>query len=296
MAKEAPFKPGDEYIRIKVDRPCEGVGRITLAMPQTRNAQDPRMLYEIDGAFTELGVDSEVRVVVLAAEGPDFSSGHDIKDLAGDNLKIPDLPVTTQSTDRGKTGIESHMAFEIDAFMGLCLRWRDFEKPTIAQVQGRAIAGGLMLVWPCDLVVATESASFRDPVVAFGANGHEYFVHTWELGHRAAKHFLFTGDAIGAQEAKALGMVNHVVSEDELESFTLDLASRIATRPSIGLSMAKRSVNMSLDLQGQAQAVKNAFYMHQLCHAQHMAEHGLLVQPDGPGIVRKEIQQKPGGF
>ena len=69
------------------------------------------------------------------------------------------------------------------------------------------LAGGLMLVWPCDLVIASEDAEFSDPVVAVGVNGHEFFVHAWELGHRKAKEMLFTGEPITAEEGRVLGMV-----------------------------------------------------------------------------------------
>ena len=104
---------------------------------------------------------------------------------------------------------EGYMAQELEIYLGFCWRWRNLLIPIIAQVQGKVIAGmGLMLVWPFDLVVASEDAQFSDPVVAFGVNGHEFFVHAYELGHRKAKELLFTGDhAIGAAEAKTLGMV-----------------------------------------------------------------------------------------
>ena len=73
-----------------------------------------------------------------------------------------------------------------------------------------------MLVWPFDIVIASEDARFSDPVVAFGVNGVEYFAHPWEVGVRKAKEMLFTGEAITAQEAKDLGMVNHVVPLSDL--------------------------------------------------------------------------------
>ena len=110
------------------------------------------------------------------------------------------------------------------------------------------MAAGLMLVWPCDLIVATEDAEFSDPVVAFGCNGNEYFVHPWELGARKAKELLFTGCAIGAREAQMLGMVNHVVSAGDLGPFTLALAERVALRPTMGLKLAKLAVNQALEI------------------------------------------------
>ena len=93
------------------------------------------------------------------------------------------------------------MATEAEMYVGLCWRWRNIPKPTIAQVQGKVIAGGLMLVWPMDLVVCSEEATFSDPVVAFGVNGHEYFTHPYEAGARLAKEMLFTGRAITRRSA-----------------------------------------------------------------------------------------------
>src|SRR2546421_407666 len=113
---------------------------------------------------------------------------------------------------------------------------------------------------------ADDDARFSDPVVAMGVNGHEWFVHPWELGARKAKELLFTGEAIGAEEALRLGMVNHVVARDELESFTLDLAQRVARQDPLALKLAKRSVNHALDAQGQAQAIEHAFALHHFAH------------------------------
>ncbi|MGH8999265.1 MAG: enoyl-CoA hydratase-related protein, partial [Acidimicrobiia bacterium] len=129
--------------------------------------------------------------------------------------------------------------------------WRNIPKPTIASVHGRVIAGGLMLVWPMDLVIASEDATFSDPTVAFGLNGLEYHDHLWQLGARKAKEILFTGRALTATEAETVGMVNQVVPRDELESATLQMARTIAERPMFGLKLAKLSVNQGLEAQGQ---------------------------------------------
>ena len=101
-------------------------------------------------------------------------------------------------------GAEGMMAREEEIYLGFCTRWRQLPKPTIAQVQGKVIAGGLMLVWPCDLVVASEDATFSDPVVAFGVNGGEYFAHPWEVGARKAKEMLFTGEPLTAAQIALL--------------------------------------------------------------------------------------------
>ncbi|AHH18593.1 enoyl-CoA hydratase/isomerase family protein [Nocardia nova SH22a] len=278
------------YTRIRYDRPADNIARITLARPEVRNAQDFTMLYEIDAALTEAGKDHDVKVVILAADGVDFSAGHDLDfDMETVKDSFTDT-VVHQTVGTGLPGIEGWMPVECDAYVGLCQRWRDFPKPLIAQVQGRVIAAGLMLVWPCDLIVASRDASFRDPVVAFGVNGHEYFVHPWEWGHRKAKELLFTGNAMDAEEARQIGMVNHIVERDELEDFTLDLARQVATRPMFGLKLAKMSVNAALDAQGQTDAVKAAFAYHQLGHANAFHRFGYVMDPDGPALVRAEIR------
>jgi enoyl-CoA hydratase/carnithine racemase len=169
--------------------------------------------------------------------------------------------------------------YEIEAvqYIGYSLKWRNNPKPSIAAVQGVCIAGGLLLAWPCDLIVAAENAKFSDPVVAMGIGGVEYHGHTWELGPRLAKEILFTGRAITAEEARAVGMVNRVVPLDELESATRELALEIAKKHPWALRMAKRAVNQTLDVQGFTTAVQAVFDIHQLGHGHAMTECGFPV-------------------
>lgn len=271
---------------IRREDPAPGVARVVLARPEKRNAQSPELLYELDGAFVAAAADPSVKVIILAADGPDFSSGHDL--AAG--FELPCAPVATIGAGTEAAGAEGHFAFECEAYLGLCQRWRDIPKPTIAQAQGRAIAGGLMLLWPMDLIVASRTATFSDPVTAFGVNGIEYFTHAWELGARKAKELLFTGAALTAGEALTLGMVNHVVDDDALAQFTLDLAVRIAQRPAFGLRLAKSSVNQSLDAQGQKSAVEAAFALHNLGHANNLARHGAIIDPAGVDVIRGDAR------
>jgi enoyl-CoA hydratase len=272
---------------IRYDRPAARVARITLARPDKHNAQSLRMLYEINDALDIAMDDDEVNVVIFAADGKNFSSGHDLSD----RVRIGDLrpPVLGFGGYRHK-GPQGHMSREQEVYLGFCWRWRNLPKPIIVQVQGKAIAGGLMLIWPFDLIIASDDTEFSDPVVAFGMNGHEFFVHAFELGHRKAKQMLFTGEPIGAAEAKALGMVNEVVPRAELESFTLAMAEKIASRPAIGLKTAKMSVNQSMDAQGMWNAVQSAFNLHQFGHANNFALYGQLVDPEGLDIIKREAR------
>lgn len=269
--------------RIRYEVPAAGVARITLTRADKHNAQDLPMLYELDAAFLRAMRDDDIKVVILAADGVNFSSGHDLRDRS----ELADFAPVTATGGAAQPGQHGMMAREEEIYLGLCWRWRNLPKPTIAQVQGKVIAGGLMLVWPCDLIVASDDASFSDPVVAFGVNGHEYFVHAWEVGARKAKEMLFRGIALSAEECHRLGMVNHVVPREELEGFTLTIASEIAERPAMGLKLAKLSVNQSLDAQGQWTAVQAAFALHHLGHANAQIVHGRPLDPSGLEAIRE---------
>ncbi|WP_043824615.1 enoyl-CoA hydratase [Rhodococcus opacus] len=273
---------------IRREDPAPGIARIVLARPEMRNAQSPQLLYELDAALAAATDDNEVKVIVLAADGPDFSFGHDLE--AG--FAMPCTPVATMQSGLGASGIEGHYAFECEAYLGLCKRWRNIPKPTIAQAQGRTIAGGLMLLWPMDIIVAADDATFSDPVTAFGVNGVEYFTHAWELGARKAKEILFTGRALTAAEAQQVGMINHLVPTADLDTFTLDLATAIATRPAFGLRLAKESINRSLDAQGQSTALDAALALHNLGHAHNIAQHGQIVHPAGADAIRAAAREK----
>lgn len=275
---------GDQQPRVRMERPDEGICRIVLARPEARNAQDPRMLFELNEAFDVAARDDDVKVIILAGDGPHFSAGHDLRAewTVDDSFK----PVSCWGGFK-LPGVEGYMAVEEELFLGMCWRWRNLPKPTIAATQGKTIAGGLMLAWSCDLIVATTDATFSDPVVAFGVNGVEFFLHAWEFGGRKAKELLFTGASMSAAEAHALGMVNKVVDPDQLAAEALDLARRIARMPSIGLKLAKQAVNQSLDAQGQWTALQGAFSLHQLGHAHYREVHGTSVDPDGAALIRE---------
>ncbi len=274
-----------EWERVRLDHPADGVARVTLTRGDRANAQDYQMLSELNEAFDAAAQDTESRVIVLAAEGKHFSAGHDLSGLDPDMSEFPTIGTQCHFDAEGGEG---YMAREAEMYVGLCWRWRNIAKPTIASVQGKVIAGGLMLVWPMDLIVCADDATFSDPVVAFGVNGHEYFTHPFEVGARLAKDMLFTGRSISADEALAAGMVSRVVPRDELESETLDLAAHIARRPMFGLTLAKQSVNNALDAMGMYTAIQSAFGLHHVGHNHNFRVHGGLVDPAGIKVIRDE--------
>ncbi|MCC6438040.1 MAG: enoyl-CoA hydratase [Acidimicrobiales bacterium] len=275
-----------EYDRIRVEAPAPGVTRVVLARPEAANAQDRRMLYELNDALDTASRDAATKVIVIAADGVHFSSGHDLRDRA----KLDEFDTVLQFGEFELPGQEGYMAQEQEIYLGFCWRWRNIPKPTIASVQGKVIAGGLMLVWPFDIVIASEDARFSDPVVAFGANGVEYFAHPYEVGARKAKQMLFTGEAITAEEAYRLGMVNEVVPREQLEEATLAMATKIAAQPSMGLKLAKASVNQAMDNMGMYSTLQAAFGLHHLSHSHNGQRFGMLVDPEGADRIKSQAR------
>ena len=263
--------------------------RIRLNRPDRANAQDTELLYELNAAFDRAAHDDEVRVIILAAEGKHFSAGHDLSETDSAGAMRRHQTVGTMC-GFGCAGAEAQMAREEEIYTGFCERWRNIPKPTIAAVQGKCIAGGLMLAWPCDLIVASDDASFADPVVSFGVGGVEWFQHVQELGARKAKEMLFTGEAIGAEDALKLGMVNQVVPREQLSEATLALARKIAVKSRFALKMTKLAINGVADASGRDIAMKNAFHLHQLAHTHNLKVFGMLIDPTGlPEATRKAM-------
>ena len=274
------------YTTIRYEMPSEHVARIVLAREAQRNAQSKEMTYEMNDAFDRASRDTNVKVIVLAADGPHFCSGHDLSD----KTEMSEYGTISPWGGFERPGVEGRQAREEEIYFGMCWRWRNIPKPTIAQVHGKTIAGGLMLIWVCDLIIASEDASFSDPVVAFGVNGVEYFGHPWEFGARKAKEMLFTGGVMSAREARSLGMVNHVVPREELEEFTMSIAERISSRPTVGLRLAKQSVNQAQDAQGLWTALQSAMSLQQLGHSNNAELFGRTIDPSGVGVIRSDAK------
>jgi enoyl-CoA hydratase len=249
----------------------DAVAVVTMNRPEYRNAQNSAMTYALDEAFTRAVDDDEVKVIVLAGAGDHFSAGHDIGSPGRDVGRSFERKAVMWWDHVGREGGDLRFAREMEVYLGMCRRWREIPKPTIAMVQGACVAGGLMLAWVCDLIVASEDAFFADPVVRMGIPGVEYFAHPWVLGPRAAKEVLFTGDRFSAQRAYEWGMVSRVVPRSALEDSVFELAGRISAMPRFGLALAKKAVNQSEDLMGLRAGMDSVFGLHHFAHA-HNAE------------------------
>jgi enoyl-CoA hydratase len=275
---------GFETIRYETDG---AVATITMNRPDVANAQDSRLIDEIDAAFDLADADDAVRVVILAGEGKHFSSGHDLKALVSGEGDDP--WVALRDTPEGKFLHEKTMYFD------RCLRIHDFRKPTIAAVQGSCVAAGLMLAAMCDLIVATDDAVFSNPVLRLTGAGVELLVEPWEIGIRKAKEFLFTGDTIDAQEAWRLGLVNRVVPRAELTAKVRELADRVALVPPVTAQTVKDTINHTADLMGKRDALKYHFMAHHWVHNSATALDALAARK-AKGSMREVMAERDKGL
>jgi enoyl-CoA hydratase len=255
----------DTPVRYEVEGP---IAWVIMDRPKFNNAQNSQMTYALDEAFRRATDDDAIRVIVLKGEGKHFSAGHDIGTPGRDlhksferQLLLPD--------HTNKPGAELLYTREHEVYIGMCRRWRDIPKPTIAMVQGACIAGGLMLAWVCDLIIASEDAFFQDPVGRMGIPGVEYFAHGFELPPRIAKEFILLGERMPAKRAYDFGMVNRLVPRDQLEQQVRAVATELASRPRLGNWLTKQALNHVEDLRGKRTATDAHFHMHHFAHAQN---------------------------
>jgi enoyl-CoA hydratase len=225
------------------------VARVITNRPQYKNAQSRLMIEEMDHAFAAANADEDVRVIILAAAGDMFSSGHDIgtREEKEDMRRRP-FPKGV----RGEYALSRHL------FLDTTLRWRDLDKPTIAQVQGMCIFGGWMFAAAMDLIVASDDAKFLPALM-------QYFSIPWDIPIRKAKEAMFRSRFLGAEEAKQLGFVNLVVPRERLEAETMAMAEEIAQNDSFTLRMLKWAANSAQDAMGFTNSIRNA-HSHYMLH------------------------------
>jgi enoyl-CoA hydratase len=255
----------DEPVRLELEGP---IAWVIMNRPRYNNAQNSQMTYALDDAFRRAVDDDAIRVVILKGEGKHFSGGHDIGTPGRDVDRAFDRQMLVPD-HRNKPAAEYGYVREHEVYLGMCRRWRDIPKPTIAAVQGACIAGGLMLAWVCDLIVATKDAFFQDPVNRMGIPGVEYFAHGFELPTRVAKEFILLGERMPAERAYTFGMVNRLVERENLDEECRAMALELASRPSLGNWLTKQALNHVEDLRGKRTATDAVFHMHHFAHAQN---------------------------
>jgi enoyl-CoA hydratase len=242
-------------IKYSVEAP---IGRIVLNRPKYKNAQSRILREEMDDAFGLAEKDDDVRVVILSAEGEHFSSGHDL----GTPEEAADLEERPY-----KDGLIGRYDKRWDLNVANTLRWRDFPKPTIAQVHGYCIYGGWTFAAGMDIIVASEDAMFLPSLL-------QYFSVPWDVGVRRTKEILFTGRFVTAAEALEIGFVSRVVPREDLDATTAAMAARIAEKDSFGLRMIKEAVNSTQDIMGFRAAIRTGINYNMLRSEEEKARLG----------------------
>ena len=201
---------------------------VTLCRPDKRNALTTAMIDRLQEALVRLAADDDVRVIVVRGEGPAFCAGLDLRELAA---------------QREAGQVETHTLEAALETLERC------PQPTIAAVQGDAIAGGCELALHCDLRVAADTARFAMPLARIGIAVPVAL--TWKLvdtiGAAATKALLFTGEPLDAQAALTLGLVNQVVPAARLEEEVTALAGRIAANAPLSVRAMKAFVQRAAD-------------------------------------------------
>ncbi|MDQ2680318.1 MAG: enoyl-CoA hydratase [Candidatus Eremiobacteraeota bacterium] len=207
----------------------DGIVVLTLNRPEKRNALSLEVMRELTLAFAEVGADRNHRVVVLRAEGPAFSAGHDLAELIDATIE------------------EQRETFE--ACVTLMQTIQAIPQPVIAEVDGIATAAGCQLVATCDLAIASDRAKFATPGVRIGLFCTTPMVAlTRAIGPKRAMQMLLTGDMIDAQTAAQWGLVNRVVTGEALHEQALLLARKIAEASSVVVGLGKSAFYTQIDL------------------------------------------------
>ncbi|MEO0368902.1 MAG: enoyl-CoA hydratase [Pseudomonadota bacterium] len=205
-----------------------GVLRLTLNDDKRRNALSEAMIATLAKAFADSADDPAVRVIVLAANGPAFSAGHDLKEMTAGR----------QADDRGRAYFAQVLTNCAEMMQSIV----NNPKPVIAEVAGVATAAGCQLVASCDLAVAAESARFSTPGVHIGLFCSTPMVAlSRNVSNKAAMEMLLTGDMISAEKAERIGLVNRVVKDDALAAATLEMAEVIASKSTMTVATGKQA-------------------------------------------------------
>ena len=223
----------DQLLLTQLD--ANGVLRLTLNDARRRNALSEAMLNELQDVITAVATDDKVRVILLAGNGPAFCAGHDLKELTASRA----------DADKGRAYFGKIMAMCSETMQALV----HCPKPVIVEVAGVATAAGCQLVASCDLAVAADTARFSTPGVNIGLFCSTPMVALARNVHnKHAMEMLLTGDMISAARAEQIGLVNQVVNAAELHSAAMNLASKIAQKSSLTLSIGKRAFYLQREM------------------------------------------------
>jgi len=233
----------------------EGIARIKLNRPEVLNAWNLKMSEEVNDAIQRVNADKNVRVLILSGNGRTFCSGHDLKEA----FQKPD--------EQGfPSDLMSFIDYERKKIVNPKENLRTVKVPTIAQVQGHAIAGGFVLMNMCDLVIAAEGTQMGLYGVKFGPPPDENIPYLWMMPIRMLKEMVFTGRLYDAEEFYRIGLVNKVVSLEKLEEEVMALAKEIMSINPVVNRLTKENIHHCLDIMGYSNTQLSSALYHWIGH------------------------------
>jgi len=234
-AQPTSVRPLQPSARVVLRADSDGIAVLTLNRPEARNSLSEAMLHALSAEFTALAGDRGIRAVVIAANGPAFSAGHDLKELTARRT----------DADRGRHYFETIMT-RCSAMMQQIV---DLPQPVIAAVQGPAAAAGCQLVATCDLAVASTAARFSTPGVDIGLFCSTPMVAlSRNVARKHAMEMLLTGEMLSAEDAARIGLVNRVVPAGTERDAALALARTIAAKSTAVVKLGKRAFYRQIEL------------------------------------------------
>ena len=226
-----------DHLEIDVDEK-RGINRIALDRPDRRNALSLALVAELKEALALAGADDRISVIALAGNGPDFCAGADLREVQA----------------AVEEGVMASLG-DAESLGELFLLMRRLDKPIVAVVHGRALAGGCGLATACDLVLAAESASFGYPEVKLGfVPAMVMAILRRNLGEKRAFELIATGETLSAADAAAWGFVNRVFPDDGFEAGCDEFLERLGSRSATSVALSKRLL-MSTDGAGFEAAI-----------------------------------------
>ena len=213
----------------------EGILNLTLTSPHNHNALSEEMMFNIQSALDESIKNTKIRVIIISAEGPTFSAGHDLKELT----------LGRKNPDKGKAYFSK--------IMGQCSQLMrtivDNPKPVIAEVSGLATAAGCQLVASCDLAYASKSAKFATPGVNIGLFCSTPMVAlSRNISNKNSMEMLLTGEFVSADKAEKIGLINKSVEDSSLKKYTLNMAIKISKKSALILKIGKEAFYKQIDM------------------------------------------------
>ena len=221
--------------RLNIHLNTEGILRIVLNNPKSHNTLSEKMISSLQQSLDDAASDEKVRVVIIAAEGPTFSAGHDLKEIKAGRL----------DPDKGKNYF-SKIMLQCSTLMQSIV---NNPKPIIAEVNGAATAAGCQLVASCDLAYAGVSARFATPGVNIGLFCSTPMVAlSRSIANKHSMEMLLTGEFISSHKAIQIGLINENVKDDSLQKYVLEKAISISKKSKMTLKTGKKAFYKQLEL------------------------------------------------